>query len=318
MTKRASKSGSTPRPTETGEKRPPASTGGGGTAAKIKERSEKRKLEQQRERQRLAVIALVVVGIIGLMLVLARTQPADAPIDGVKTAFYAGLEQGRDENGLPRLGSADAPNRIVEYSSFGCPACRTFHDETLEQVLAYVRSGQASFTFVPQFTGGGNVEGANRTALCALEQNRFWEMHDILFDWQGRFSTNAFNENRLRAGVQALGLDETAFFNCFNTAATNALIDRLKTTIRRDSTPTITINGVDVANALDMTEISSRLGGPAGAPLAPATEEPAATEAAPAATAEAPAATEAAPAATTEAAVTAEAEATAEATEAGS
>ena len=41
------------------------------------------------------------------------------------------------------LGSADAPIRIDIYSDFACPACKTFHEQTLPVILSeYVMTGK--------------------------------------------------------------------------------------------------------------------------------------------------------------------------------
>lgn len=314
MTKKSSKSKGAAQPSIPEE--PKRTTSQMSSTAKTKERIEERKREHQRSQQRLIAIVLVVVAVLAVLLVLARTVPTEAPVDAGLDDTYAGIDQGVNEQGFARLGKADAPTRIVEYASFGCPGCRTFHELVLPQLLPYLKSGQANFTYFVQFTGEGNVEGAARTAICAGQQDQFWEMHDVLFDWQSRFGANAFSDNRLRAGVSGLGLNSDAFFACFNGESTNNLIALAKQQ-GVQSTPTILIDGVPVSNPLAFDEIGAALGA-----VNPIVEEPAATQEASATTeptAEATTeavATEESPA-TEEAAATDEAEATAEATEAG-
>jgi len=51
--------------------------------------------------------------------------------------------------------------------------------------------------------------------MCAADQNRFWDYHDILFaNWNGE-NQNAFSDKRLVAFAEALGLDMKAFNSCF-------------------------------------------------------------------------------------------------------
>ena len=86
--------------------------------------------------------------------------------------------------------------------------------------------GQVLFTYVPLNTGSiPNAPGASRAALCAGQQGRFWEMHDVLFDWQTRYGNTAFSQNRLLTGVEKLGLSSGDFTNCFNSADISATLD---------------------------------------------------------------------------------------------
>ena len=135
---------------------------------------------------------------------------------------------------------------VEEYASFACPGCEAFHSASLDAILDRVRIGQILFTYIPLQTGSiPNAAGAARTALCAGQQGMFWEMHDVLFDWHTRYVNTAFSQNRLLAGVEALGLDSNALTTCFNsTAISNTLTAAQNEGVA--STPTIHVNGVTV------------------------------------------------------------------------
>ena len=126
------------------------------------------------------------------------------------------------------------------------PGCETLHSNSFDALLERVRDGQVLFTYVPLQTGAvPNAAGAARAALCAGQQAMFWEMHDVLFDWQTRYGNTAFSQNRLLAGVESLGLNGGAFTNCFNSAGISAILDAA---LNEDVsvTPTIRVNGVTV------------------------------------------------------------------------
>ncbi len=102
------------------------------------------------------------------------------------------------------------------------------------------------FTYVPLQTGSvPNAPGASRAALCAGQQGLFWEMHDVLFDWQTRYGNTAFSQNRLLAGVEQLGMNGAAFTSCFNSADISATLNAALNE-EVSSTPTIRVNGVTV------------------------------------------------------------------------
>ena len=215
-----------------------------------------RRQKQRRQSQRLyALIGIVVVAVVAIAVVIVSNQPVEAHIPNDLSARYEGIVRSFSPVGYPRLGDNDAPVSIEEYASFACPGCEALHKDSFDVLLERVREGQVRFTYVPLNTGSvPNAEGASRAALCAGVQGKFWEMHDVLFDWQTRYGNTAFSQNRLLAGVEGLGLSSSGFTNCFNSAAIN---DTLNAAVNEDvsSTPTIRVNGVtlDAGGALPST-----------------------------------------------------------------
>lgn len=251
-------------------------------AQRSRARREERE-KQKRRNQQMTILAVVGgVAILIFILFVVSNQPAEAPIPENLGAAYSEIEQSFNEKGYPVLGNPDADVKVVEYSSFGCPGCAQFHEQVLPQVLERVRQGNVSFTYVPIITtGSGNVDGAARTALCAGEQGKFWEMHDILFSWHLQFANAAFSQNRILAGVEALGLDRDAFNACFNSQRILAVIEAAADE-GIASTPTIQVNGSTVAAtaAEVLAAIDNALLAVGSAPSRPTVElTPEATEA---------------------------------------
>ncbi len=284
-------------------------------AAKV--RREEREKQRQRQQQQYLVIGLIIAAVLVAGLFLISTRPADAPIpEGVTTA-YEGLEIGVNDENFPRLGNADAPVQIEEFSSFSCPGCKQFHDDVFPAIVERVRAGHVAFTFVPMLTGSiENAEGAARAALCAGEQGKFWEMHDVLFDWHGRFVNNAFTSNRLSSGAEALGLNMGDFNSCFSSEKITNIIGAGNAK-GIASTPTVRVNGQTVGlTAAEITAAIDSYGPFDALPPTDTSEQPTATEEV-VATQEVSATTEAMAteevSATAEAAATEETEATEEA-----
>jgi protein-disulfide isomerase len=82
--------------------------------------------------------------------------------------------------------------------------------------------------------------------MCAAEQGRFWDYHDILFaNWNGE-NQGAFLDKRLVAFAEALGLDMAAFNACFEENRYKAEIDQdlaLGDELGVSGTPTVFVNG---------------------------------------------------------------------------
>jgi protein-disulfide isomerase len=177
------------------------------------------------------------------------TSRGDAPIPANVGAEYVGIDQGFTEQGFARLGSADAPVLVEEFASYACPHCRDFHLERFPAMLDEIAAGQVQFVMIPVPNIGSGAKEAAEAALCAGQQGQYWEMNDVLFDWQKRFVTFTFDKRRLHNGAQNLGLDVSAFDQCMGSKDTGALVETALTEFRRrglSGTPTFFINGEQV------------------------------------------------------------------------
>lgn len=214
------------------------------TSSRTRAARQRRQRQRRQSRSILLLAAIVVVAVVAIAFIVVRNQPVDAHIPDDLSAAYAGITRSYSRDGYPQLGEIEAPVTLEEYASFACPGCQQFHEDSLESVLERVRAGQVLFTYVPMQTGSiPNAQGASRAALCAGQQGLFWEMHDLLFDWQTRYGNTAFSQNRLLAGVKGLGMRESLFTGCFNSSAITAT---LNAALNEDvsTTPTLRVNGV--------------------------------------------------------------------------
>ena len=87
----------------------------------------------------------------------------------------------------PTLGDISAPVKIVEVGCFSCPFTKAA--EPLRKQLLEKYGNNVSFTFrtLPIPTHNLSWEKAE-AADCALEQGKYWEYHDILFEKQNEWS----------------------------------------------------------------------------------------------------------------------------------
>jgi len=87
-----------------------------------------------------------------------------------------------DLSGVSMLGSKNAPLTIVEYTDYQCPFCQRFHVTAFAELKkAYIDTGKVRFfskdmplDFHP------NAMRAALAARCAAEQNKFWELRDVM------------------------------------------------------------------------------------------------------------------------------------------
>jgi protein-disulfide isomerase len=103
-------------------------------------------------------------------------------------------------------GPADAAATLVEYGDYECPYCGAAYP-IIKQVQARMDK-RLRFVFrnFPITTSHPHAEQAAEAAEAAATQGRFWQMHDLLYENQGRL-----RDRDLRAYAETLGLDRELF-----------------------------------------------------------------------------------------------------------
>ena len=203
--------------------------------------------KKRQQQQRMAImIGGTIAAIVIALFLYDRYRPVDAPLTDDYDTKYAELERGTSPEGYPQLGNANAPIEIREFSSFTCPACNSFHQGILDNLIdTHLRTGQVKVVFVPvdSIPAGTPAPVTARAGYCALDQGMFWEMHDIMFHWQ---ELVAPNERRLNVAAEEMGMDADKFADCMNDGDTGDRIDDGMAEFDQrslSSTPSVFLNG---------------------------------------------------------------------------
>jgi len=210
-------------------------------------RTEIRDQRLRRQRRSRSIILLVVVGVALLVTAFLIAQN-NRPIGAILTPEPRSYTQTDGQS----VGDPNAPVKIFNYSDYQCPYCRRFHDETFPLILKdYVETGKVYFTY-RNFTvvGGGGAGGesfnAAKASVCAAEQGKFFEFHDMLFANQTGENIGDFTVRRLYAMADLVGLEAEAFDQCFKSSAAADAVNGDKaagTQTGVNSTPSFVING---------------------------------------------------------------------------
>lgn len=208
----------------------------------------------QRQRRNRLITILVIAGVavlIAALLIIPPIIEANQPVGEIIEITPATYP----EPDGTAMGSPDAPVLVEVWSDFQCPACKTFAEQVEMQVIEnYVAGGNVRlvyrhYPFLDDNVPGNESDQAANASMCAAEQGKFWEYHEMLFtNWDGE-NEGAFADRRLIAFAESLGLDMGEFQSCFEE-------NRYKDQIQEDftagqqagvrGTPSIFVNGQQV------------------------------------------------------------------------
>ncbi len=179
-------------------------------------------LGRQRQRERRAAFA--------------RELSARYPVEVLLEPFRLAVDTGE----APLRGRPDAPVTIVEFSDFQCPFCVRARPAVKKVREVYGEDVRFAFRHFP-LAFHERAPKAGEAVACAGDQDRFWEMHDRLWESAGQLQPADLKEH-----AAALGLDAEAFGECLDS-------DRYATLVERDTeagarlgvsgTPAFFING---------------------------------------------------------------------------
>jgi len=122
--------------------------------------------------------------------------------------------------GAPVRGNPKAPVTIVEFSDFQCPFCVRARPTVARVREVYGDRVRFAFRHYP-LDFHPQAQKAGEAAACAGEQDRFWQMHDRLWE-----NTQKLEVPELKAHAQAIGLDATAFAGCLDSGRHAGLVER--------------------------------------------------------------------------------------------
>ena len=146
-------------------------------------------------------------------------------------------------------GSGDASVTLVEYGDFECPYTQQAFP-IVKDIVAHL-GDTICFVFrnFPLSEIHPHAEHAAEAAEAAAAQNKFWQMHDYLFEHQ-----EALDDHHLTVYAQTIGLETDRFKREMSERIyAPAIMESLKHGIRSgvDGTPTFFLNGVRYEGSWD-------------------------------------------------------------------
>jgi protein-disulfide isomerase len=117
----------------------------------------------------------------------------------------------------PLLGSPSAPVTIVEYGDYQCPNCKRFATQTKPLIVEnYINNGKAKLIFKDFIVYGNDSANGALAAHCASDQDKFWEMHDHMYQNQEGINSGWLSVDNIKKFASGVDLNMQQFNSCFD------------------------------------------------------------------------------------------------------
>jgi protein-disulfide isomerase len=143
---------------------------------------------------------------------------------------------------------------LVEYGDYQCSVCEGYFSTVKQVVDQFSQDIYFQFRNLPLSQIHPNAFAAARAAEAASKQNKFWEMHDMLYDqaiWQS-WTSSSSPQALFESYASLLGLNVDQFRQDFSSSEVNSIInadlDAFKKTGQQLSTPAFFLDGTYVDN----------------------------------------------------------------------
>jgi protein-disulfide isomerase len=174
------------------------------------------------------------------------------------------------------VGSDSAKVEVWEFSDFECPYCARFSILSMPDIMTrLVQTGRVRWRFV-HYPLQGHVKSptAHLAAACGNEQERFWPVHDALYQQQDAWTTARNLERAVREAALGAGVDRERFLACMDARGAawgRVLADKaLGDSVGINGTPSFFINGRQFADRLTYDRLRAIVDSVEAAPAAPA------------------------------------------------
>jgi protein-disulfide isomerase len=182
----------------------------------------------------------------------ANSQTAQEQNPSEYSGTQKQLIEGQDN---PSFGAENPKLTIVQFADFQCPFCKASFPALRQLSLQYKDSVKVIFRDWPAHEHSVQLALG---AYCAGEQNKFWEMHDKLY--QNQSDTFGSNKNDLASLASEIGIYNEQFRSCFDSQKYLSQIQKNyadSQTLGVKGTPTWFFNGKKVEGAISTTDLET-------------------------------------------------------------
>lgn len=191
-------------------------------------------------------IITLLIGGLWLLITAVNNSPSPTNPSTIKIPAISQTDFVND----PLLATGSAKITLVEYSDFQCPACKAYFPLVKQLEKDFKGQLLLVYRFFPLIQTHKNALISSQATYAASLQNKFWEMHDLLFENQDSW-TNIDPKETFINYARDLKLDVEKFKKDLDTDTTKQFVtDSLNkgTEIGISYTPSFFLNGRLIQN----------------------------------------------------------------------
>lgn len=191
----------------------------------------------------IAVLAVLIGGLWALISAVNNSPSPSSPTQMVNLPAVSSQD-------FVKGASDSAKVTLIEYGDFECPACAAYFLAIKQLYEEFGKDLRIVHRFFPLTNIHKNAMLAAQTAYAAGLQNKFWEMHDKLYENQESWS-NTSPKDTFIGYAKDLKLDLEKFKTDLDSDSTKQFIDSERSkaaSIGINSTPTFFVNGYRIQN----------------------------------------------------------------------
>lgn len=191
-----------------------------------------------------AIVLVILFALFGGLFVVSKNKAKQdtATSESSSSAQVSKHTEGEGKKGVT----------LVEYGDYQCPACTAYFPLVKSVVEKYKSDITFQFVNYPLTQIHPNAMAAHRAAEAASLQNKFWEMHDLLYQNHDAWANAGNASTAFEQYAQQLGLDVTKFKQDVASSAVNGVIQadiKQGQNLKVTGTPTFFLNGKKIDQA---------------------------------------------------------------------
>lgn len=160
-----------------------------------------------------------------------------------------------------KQGNENAKVKVIVYSDFQCPYCRQFHDQIVSTINNEFKDDVLLvYKDIPlEFHPRAEISAV--AARCAQDQEKFWEMSEVLYEKQEEWG-NEIGTDEFKRYARTLGLDAQQFNECIDD---KKHLDEIQQSMEEaqafgiSGVPATFVNDQFVSGVVDLQELRSMI-----------------------------------------------------------
>lgn len=191
----------------------------------------------------LTTIILIVAGIFLVSKEPAKNSPQPVPVNSQELLKVTESDRVK--------GSREARVALIEYSDFQCPACKAYYPVLKQLIDEFGDKVTFVYRNFPLRQIHQNAQLASQAAEAAGKQDKFWEMHDLIFENQEEWSKSANPKEIFAEYADGLNLDVERFKTDLDSQEVKDKVDndyRTGTELNINGTPAFFLNNDKLPN----------------------------------------------------------------------